>query len=93
MTAKQAGLVLLLVASVFLNSCAMRIQKPPEMVVSEHWAIVDSGTPGEKYVVIRDSRDLEKTLAYLGCKKHPCAIGRLGDLYVVSEPTPKVSKQ
>jgi hypothetical protein len=93
MTAKRAGLVLLPVVSVFLNSCAMRIQKPPDMVVSERWAIVDSGVPGEKYVVIRDSKELEKTLVYLGCKKHPCTIGRLGDLYVVSEPTSKVSKQ
>jgi hypothetical protein len=89
MTAKQAGLFLLLLVSVFLNSCVMRTQKPPQMVVTERWAIVDSGVPGQKYVVIRDSRELEKTLAYLGCKKHPCTIGRLGDLYVVSDPAQK----
>ncbi len=92
MTFKQLRVLFLLLTAVFTSSCALRqpIQQSPD--VTAHWVIVPSDKPGVKYVFIKNAHDLEVTLAHMGCKQHPCSVGRLGDLYLISEAAPKENK-
>ena len=75
-----------------LSSCAARKAIVQQSEVGDRWVIVPGDTPGEHYVFVKDPHDLEKTLDHMGCKQHPCAVGRLGDLYVISEPVRKDTK-
>ena len=92
MTLKQFRVFFVLLMAVFTSSCALRQANHQSPDISEHWVIVPSDKPGEKYVVIKSARDLEATLAHMGCKQHPCSVGRLGDLYVISDAAQKLSK-
>jgi hypothetical protein len=46
----------------------------------------ERGQAWRKIIILKNSHDLEQMLIQLGCKKHPCVIGRLGEVYVISQP-------
>jgi hypothetical protein len=90
MTARWFVCALLLLGILSAASCAVKKERVPSLDVSERWAIVDGEKPGQNYVLIKNSHDLELALRHMGCKeKKPCSVGRLGELYVIV--TPKTS--
>jgi len=56
--------------------------KPPEL--SEHWAVAESMTTADRYILVKTPLDLEKALEYIGCGSKPCSVGRVGEVYVVT---------
>src|ERR1044071_8453647 len=66
-------------------SCVRRVGgeiKPPEL--SDHWAVAESSTTADQYILVKSPLDLEKVLEYIGCASKPCSVGRVGEVYVVN---------
>jgi len=85
MSAKRVPCVVV-ISTVLTSSCVMKPVQVKHAEITDRWAILQTGIPGENYVLVKNSRDLEPTLRRMGCKKNkPCSIGRLGELFVVSQ--------
>jgi hypothetical protein len=56
--------------------------KPPEL--SERWAVTQSITTDDHYILVKTPLDLEQALKYIGCGPKPCSVGRVGEVYVVT---------
>jgi hypothetical protein len=71
------------------SSCVRKVTtfiKPPEL--SANWAVAQSATTTDHYILVKTQFDLEKALEHIGCGSKPCSVGRVGEVYVVtlSEP-------
>jgi hypothetical protein len=60
--------------------------KAPEL--SDNWAVAESATTSDHYVLVKTQVDLEKALKHIGCSSKPCSIGRVGEVYVVTVSEP-----
>ena len=60
----------------------------PEL--SERWAVAQSQTTADHYILVKTSLDLEMALEHIGCRSKPCTVGRVGEVYVV---TPAVGQE
>jgi len=56
--------------------------KPHEL--SERWAVAQSSTTADHYILVKSPLDLEKALEHIGCGSKPCSVGRVGEVYVVT---------
>src|SRR5690349_18330822 len=56
--------------------------KPPEL--SDHWAVAQSNTTADHYILVKTPVDLAQALEHIGCASMPCAVGRVGEVYVVT---------
>jgi hypothetical protein len=76
---------LLIIGLALTNSSCVRSAgeiKPPEL--SDHWAVAESSTTADRYILVKSPADLEKALEYIGCASKPCSVGRVGEVYVVT---------
>ena len=75
-----------IVIILLMNSACIRKEtadmKPPEL--SERWAVAQSITTSDHYILVKTPFDLEKALQYIGCGPKPCSVGRVGEVYVVT---------
>jgi hypothetical protein len=93
MPVMRSRFLLLVTAALLSPSCAARTARFEHVDVSQRWTIMQD-KPGETYVLLKNTRDLETALKRVGCNpRSPCAIGRLGELYVVSRPAREKAKQ
>src|SRR5688572_28106181 len=49
--------------------------------------IENRDNPGQLYIMVKSKIALDDTLTQLHCNKRPCIIGRLGEVYVVDQPS------
>ena len=76
----------LIICILLINSACVRKEtvdiKPPEL--SERWAVAQSITTDDHYILVKTPLDLEKALRFIGCGPKPCSVGRVGEVYVVT---------
>jgi hypothetical protein len=77
--------LLIIWLALMTSSCVRRVAgeiKPLEL--SDHWAVAESSTTADRYILVKSPADLEKALEYIGCSSRPCSVGRVGEVYVVT---------
>jgi hypothetical protein len=56
--------------------------KPPELW--DDWAVAQSSTTADHYILVKSPGDLAHALEYIGCSSKACSVGRVGEVYVVT---------
>ena len=84
----KLSLALLLSSLVLLNSCASKnlVMRPNESTTGA-LIVEDRGNPGQLYIVVKSKLALDDTLTRLQCNIRPCMIGRVGEVYLVDQPS------
>ena len=84
---KVLKLTVLIIAVTSYSACAVnRYAMRPNDSSVDSIVMENTKKPTELYVIVKGDRALQDTLDRLHCRKQPCMIGRIGEVYVVERP-------
>jgi hypothetical protein len=84
---KMLRLTVLMIALTYYSACAANHYAMRKNDSSADSIVIENTKkPTELYVIVKGQRSLNDALERLHCRKQPCMIGRIGEVYIVERP-------